>query len=130
MKLRIGFITNSSSTNFLIISSREITPEFLFDKLGFVKGGKLDHQGRVMCDEIINGAYHGPRGAYQTQPTYEGIKNIFGEKAAEIFMKTRDRHVIWGTTSSDDTPFTQFFTMDSFEIEEKDFYVNGRACMW
>ena len=130
VKLRIGFITNSSSTNFLIISSEDINSDFLFNKLGFVEGGKLEQQGRAMCDEIINGSYHGPRGAYQSEPTYEKIKEIFGEKAAEKFRMTKDAHVLWGETNSDDTPFTQFFTMDSFEIEDKNFYVNGRACMW
>lgn len=30
----------------------------------------------------------------------------------------------------DDSPITQFFTTDSFEIEDKDFYLNGRACVW
>ena len=34
MKIRMGFITNSSSTNFLIISKNELTAEYLFKKLG------------------------------------------------------------------------------------------------
>ena len=35
MKIRVGFITNSSSTNFLIISDKELTSDLLFEKLGF-----------------------------------------------------------------------------------------------
>ena len=45
MKIRMGFITNSSSTNFLIISKKELTEEYLFKKLGFKKGGMLEEQG-------------------------------------------------------------------------------------
>ena len=33
-------------------------------------------------------------------------------------------------TGSDEDPITQFFTTDSFEIEDKDFYLNGRSCVW
>jgi len=35
----MGFITNSSSTNFLIISKEELTEEYLFEKLGAVPYG-------------------------------------------------------------------------------------------
>ena len=48
MKIRMGFITNSSSTNFLIISKEELTEEYLFKKLGFVQGGVLEEQGRQL----------------------------------------------------------------------------------
>lgn len=48
MKIRMGFITNSSSTNFLIISKKELTEDYLFKKLGFIKGGALEEQGRQL----------------------------------------------------------------------------------
>ena len=53
MKIRMGFITNSSSTNFLIISKEELTEEYLFEKLGFIKDGMLEKQGRELCRSII-----------------------------------------------------------------------------
>ena len=52
MKIRMGFITNSSSTNFLIISKEELTEEYLFEKLGFIKDGMLEKQGRELCMQI------------------------------------------------------------------------------
>lgn len=63
-------------------------------------------------------------------PDYESIKKVFGEKSARLFVKNKGYHAYWGYTSSDDSPITQFFTTDSFEIEDKDFYLNGRACVW
>ena len=42
MKIRIGYVTNSSSTNFLILSKKELTPEYLFKKLGFKKGSIIE----------------------------------------------------------------------------------------
>ena len=50
--------------------------------------------------------------------------------SARLFVKNKGYHAYWGYTSSDDSPITQFFTTDSFEIEDKDFYLNGRACVW
>lgn len=130
MKIRMGFITNSSSTNFLIISKEELTEEYLLKKLGFVQGGVLEEQGRQLCSSIMDAINGGLRYYDYDTPTYESIKEVFGDKSAMIFERKEGYHAYWGYTSSDDSPITQFFTTDSFEIEDKDFYLNGRACMW
>lgn len=130
MKIRMGFITNSSSTNFLIISKEELTEDYLFKKLGFVQGGILEDQGRQLCNSILHAINSGLRYYSYDMPTYETIKEVFGDKSAMLFKKNKKYHAYWGYTSSDDSPITQFFTTDSFEIEDKDFYLNGRSCVW
>ena len=130
MKIRTGFITNSSSTNFLIISKEELTEDYLFEKLGFIKGGMLETQGRELCESIMYAINSGIRYYDYNEPNYETIKKVFGDKSAKIYDKNKNYHASWGYTSSDDSPITQFFTTDSFEIEDKDFYLNGRDCMW
>lgn len=131
MKIRTGFITNSSSTNFLIISRKELTEDYLFEKLGFIADGQLAEQGHMLCEEIISGIDRGGLRYFDYDtPTYENVKEIFGPRAAERFKRIPGAHVYWGYTSSDQTPMTQFFTTDSFEVEEKDFYINGRSCVW
>lgn len=130
MKIRMGFITNSSSTNFLIISKEELTEDYLFKKLGFVQGGVLEEQGRQLCNSILDAINSGLRYYSYDMPTYETIKEVFGDKSAMLYKKNKKYHTYWGYTSSDDSPITQFFTTDSFEIEDKDFYLNGRSCVW
>ena len=130
MKIRMGFITNSSSTNFLIISKEELTEDYLFKKLGFVQGGILEDQGRQLCNSILYAINSGLRYYSYDMPTYETIKEVFGDKSAMLYKKNKKYHAYWGYTSSDDSPITQFFTTDSFEIEDKDFYLNGRSCVW
>ena len=131
MKIRTGFITNSSSTNFLIISKKELSAEYLYKKLGFKNGSPIEEQGWTLCDDIMIAVnYGGIRYHNIEAPDYESIKNVFGEKSAVLFRQRANFHVYWGYTSSDESPITQFFTTDSFEIEEKDFYLNGRACVW
>lgn len=131
MKIRTGFITNSSSTNFLIISKKELSADYLYKKLGFKNGSPIEEQGRILCDDIMRAISFG-RIRYHNvdEPDYETIKMVFGEKSAALFKQKPNFYVYWGYTDSDESPITQFFTTDSFEIEEKDFYLNGRACVW
>lgn len=131
MKIRMGFITNSSSTNFLIISKKELTSEYLYKKLGFKKGSPIENQGRVLCDEIMHAINYGMLRHFDYDTIdYDAIKEAFGEKSAQVFLKHSKFHVYWGYTDSDESPLTQFFTTDSFEVEKKDFYINGRACSY
>lgn len=130
MKIRMGFITNSSSTNFLIISKEDLTEDYLFEKLGFIKNGVLEKQGRELCESIMCALDFGLRYYDYDAPDYESIKKVFGEKSAKLYNKHKKYHAYWGYTNSDDSPITQFFTTDSFEIEDKDFYLNGRSCAW
>lgn len=83
MKIRMGFITNSSSTNFLIISKKELTEDYLFKKLGFIKGGALEEQGRQLCNSIMNAIEGGLRYYSYEMPDYESIK-----KFLEINLQT------------------------------------------
>ena len=89
MKIRMGFITNSSSTNFLIISKEELTEDYLFKKLGFVQGGVLEEQGRQLCNSILDAINSGLRYYSYDMPTYETIKEVFGDKSAMLYKKNK-----------------------------------------
>ena len=125
MKIRNGFVTNSSSTNFIIISKKEITTEFLFEKLGFKNDSVLADMGWELCNNLL----------YRPDTdtlNFEDIKKDFGIKTAEKWeiLAAKGYNSLRGRTSSDDDSLTSFFTMDSFEIDEKDFYINGKNCIW
>lgn len=130
MKIRMGYVTNSSSTNFLIISRDELTEDLLFDKLGFIKGGRLEKQGRALCSSIMLAINGGLRHQKYISPNYESIKKIFGIKSANIYDQRENYYVYWGYTNSDDVPITQLFTVDSFEVDDDAFYLNAKDCSW
>lgn len=134
MKIRTGFITNSSSTNFLLISKEELTEEWLFDKLGFKKGTPLEQSGRDLCACIVRAAkemelYHEDA----SLPDDQSVLENFGQRAATQYRERNAKgfHTYWGHTASDEGDLIEaFFTTDSFEIDEKDLYIDGRCCVW
>lgn len=132
MKIRVGYVTNSSSTNFMILSKKELTPEYLYKKLGFKKNSIIKDKAMNLCHDILRGACDGLRWNGIDELNEENVKEIFGDKAARIFSekKAKGFFAYLGYTSSDDGALTCFFTTDSFEIDDRDFYINARNCVW
>lgn len=132
MKIRVGYVTNSSSTNFLILSKKELTTEYLFKKLGFKKGTVIEQYARDLCANIIDGTSRGLRYFNFDEMNYENVKEVFGEETAIKFQKYKEKgyYSYVGYTSSEEDTLTSFFTTDSFELEENGLYINGRSCVW
>lgn len=99
MKIRIGYVTNSSSTNFLILSKKELTAQYLYKKLGFKKNSPIESAAMEMCENIIYGTNKGLRYFNFDEVTYDNVKEVFGEKAASRYLEyqKRDIWVIWVT---------------------------------
>lgn len=132
MIIRDGFVTNSSSTNFMIISKEKLSGEYLLDKLGFKKRSGISEAAVSLADDIVSATKSGVRWFEVDQIDYETILKIFGKDSAERFkvMSEKGYHTYIGHTNSDDDYLTSFMTMDSFVIDEKDFYMDGKNCGW
>lgn len=132
MKIRVGYVTNSSSTNFIIISKKRLTVEYLYNKLGFKENSVVQQQAEELCQNIINGTIEGLRWFNLDEANEDYVREFFGEEAAQIYCKTKPKgfFTYFGHTNSSDGDLTCFFTTDSFEIVEKDFYLNARHCVW
>lgn len=132
MKIRNGFVTNSSSTNFMIISKKELTLEYLMKKLGFKKNSKIYTSGYNLTSNIIDGTNSGVRWFEVEKIDYETVSKIFGQESAEKFKKMHKKgyHTYLGHIGSDEGYLTAFVAMDSFIIDDKDFYMDGRNCVW
>lgn len=132
MKVRIGYVTNSSSTNFLILTKKTITKEFLYEKLGFMNNSPLKEEALELCENIISSIDYAPTYFSFDEVSYNLVERLFGKYYAEKFKEKTENgyqaHV--GYTQSDDGAMTGFFTTDTFEIEDQDFYINARSCMW
>ena len=132
MIIRDGFVTNSSSTNFMIISKEKLSSSYLFEKLGFKKGSSISSAAFSLADDIVSATESGVRWFEVEQIDYETILKIFGEESAEKYKKMSKKgyHTYICHTSSDDDFLTPFMTMDCFVIDEKDFYMDGKNCGW
>ena len=132
MKVRDGFVTNSSSTNFMIISKEELTPNYLSKKLGFKADSIIQSLASDLAYEIIHGTKNGVRWFEVEEINYESILQIFGKKSAEKYkeLSSKGYHTYIGYTSSDDDCLSSFLTMDCFVIDDKDFYMDGTNCAW
>ena len=128
MKIRDGFVTNSSSTNFIIISKDMLTKDFLFKKLGFIKGSPIESLGKELCANIL----HGTNYPICDPKDYSEIKKIFGKETLKKIKEQEKQgwFVYIGRTDSETDYLTSIFTTDSFEIDEDDFYINGINCLW
>lgn len=132
MIIRDGFVTNSSSTNFLIISKEELTPEYLLKRLGFSNHSKINDATQTFAAEILDGIEGGLRWFDCEEVNYELILSAFGKDSAEKYkmLSSKGYHTYLGHTNSDDDFFAAFMTMDSFVIDNKDFYMDGRNSSW
>ena len=132
MIIRDGFVTNSSSTNFMIISKEELSRSYLLKTLGFKTGSRISTAAFSLVDDIIDATKHGVRWFDVDQINYDTILKIFGEKSAKKYneMSSQGYHTYIGHTNSGDDYLTSFMTTDCFVIDEKDFYMDGKNCGW
>jgi hypothetical protein len=134
MIIRDGFVTNSSSTNFLIISKEELTEEYLLNKLGFKHNSLIRVAGERLVESIFSGIQSGLRWYdFDTHnPTYDEVLKVFGVESADKFreLTKRGHKTYMGYTNSDDGGLSTFLTTDYFLIDDRDFYFDGRNSSW
>ena len=134
MKIRTGFVTNSSSTNFLILSKNELNAEDLCKEMGFSPESDYYSLGLELCTNIIyaterNCLYHGDLLGNLTERI---VEIEFGKDSAIEFAKRKKQgwHIYYGYTSSDEGGLTSFFTTDSILFKSRNLYIDGRDCTW
>lgn len=125
MKIRKGFVTNSSSTNFIIISDKELTYNYLYEKLTDSKQSVFADEMKELSNVILNSVEEGG------SITDEIVKK-YGGKLDKIYKKMSKNgcFVYFGSTSSESEEIESFFTCESIEFETKGFYLNGLNCVW
>jgi len=132
MLIRTGFVTNSSSTNFLIISKEELSEDYLLKKLGFSPTSKVAIPANSLVSDIMSSAGQGLRWHDFDEINYDTVKEAFGDESANKYLALHEKGYMsyWGYTSSDDNYLTSFMTTDHFLIDDADFYFDGRNCVW
>ncbi len=88
--------------------------------------------GSDLSDNIINGTYNGMSWYDVDKIDYNTVLKIFGEKTAKKYEELTQKgyYTYMGHTQNDSGCLTSFMTTDYFEIDDKDFYMNGLNCVW
>ena len=134
MRVRAGFVTNSSSTSFLIISHDELEEGAFLDLMGVEPDSPIADVFRELFCGVVESSRYVDLSQVDTRVSPE---TWFDTNRMSPTMITRLREAAeqglrayFGRLSSDDTLVQSFFCTDAFEIENERIYFNYLECVW
>jgi hypothetical protein len=136
MKIRTDFVSNSSSTSFVIISKSEIDESKFLNLMGVTKGSPMESLFTALFNLLQYNMF--PVKKYfdiynrGNADWFESLKSKFSEEIAKRITDAEDKgyKVFVGNLDSDEGGIESFFCTDSFEVESEDIYFNALECYW
>jgi hypothetical protein len=127
MKIRTDFITNSSSTQFILITGKDLSQDEFLNLLGILIDSPFAPIFNKLYDILKN----------EMKPTngFE-LENLIRESPRNIAEKLKEatknkKRIYSGELSTENGDFIESsFCVDSFEAENENFYFNCLTCVW
>jgi hypothetical protein len=133
MRMRAGFVTNSSSTSFLIIAD-ELDEAAFLDLMGVAPDSPIADLFRELLGAVVESSQSLDLAHVDTRVSPEkwfDTNRLSPTMTARLQKATRQGlRAYYGTLSSDTSPVQSFFCTDAFEVENERIYFNCLECVW
>lgn len=136
MKIRTDFVTNSSSTSFVIITEGKLNRQDFFELMGVIDKSPLASIFDTLYTRLVEkmAPISEEKGYWEHAQgkELEGLLEAdFSEQIAKKMIKAKKgKNVYVGELSSEEDTVESFFCCDSFELENDKIYFNGLNCVW
>lgn len=132
MKIRDGFVTNSSSTSYIIISKKNLTGKFLAKKLGLNEKNPNYYEILDVCNNMIKDGKHGFYHSDYEATNYELVKSTFGISTAEKYKKALKKgyEIYCGYISSDESEYEVAMCLDYLKYNDSDIFIDATENVW
>ena len=134
MKVRAGFVSNSSSTSFLIIAKNDLNKAEFFELMGIDLASPIADLFAQFYEDVIASA---KKVDFKTANKTVAAEAWFGRDRLSEHMvkkvregKERGLKAYFGSLDSETNPIQTFFCTDCFEVENDKIYFDGLENVW
>ena len=137
MKIRSGFVSNSSSTSFLIIAKNDLTEASFLKLMGIEKSSPMKGLFQSLYKSVIDGVdkevdFSKTKESSPVESFFPHFESLLTQNTLKKLEDARQKKlkVYAGRLSSDNNTVETFFCCDAFEAENEQMYINALECAW
>lgn len=135
MKIRAGFVSNSSSTSFLIIAKKDLNRVDFFELMGIDLDSPIADLFSQFYDDVMHSMER--KVDFKTAENDAPAEAWFEQDRLSPHMvqklreaKERGLKAYYGRLDSETSLIQAFFCTDSFEVENEKIYFDGLDNVW